>query len=138
MTNDATFPISTFGTTVVTWTYDDSSQLTSEHRSGSNAYRNTFSYDPVGNRLVLNEDGARTSTVFDAANQIEHSQAAAGRTTYTFDADGNQQVVEQPSGDRTTNVWDYENRMTAVQLPSGSPVTMSYSPDNRRVSREEA
>ena len=122
----------------VTWTYDNSSQLTSEHRSGANAYRNTFVYDPVGNRLVLNEDGARTSTVFDAANQIEHSQAAAGRTTYTFDADGNQQVVEQPSGDRTTNVWDYENRMTAVQLPSGSPVTMSYSPDNRRVSREEA
>ena len=76
--------------------------------------------------------------MFDAANQIQHSEAAAGRTIYTFDAVGNQKIVEQTNGNRTTNVWDYENRMTAVQLPSGSPVTMSYNPVNRRVSREGA
>ncbi|MEQ9586382.1 MAG: RHS repeat-associated core domain-containing protein, partial [Parvibaculaceae bacterium] len=121
----------------VTWTYDDSSQLTSEHRSGAHAYRNTFVYDPVGNRLVLNEDGARTTTIFDAANQIEHSDAAAGRTTYTFDADGNQQIVEEPNNDRTTNVWDYENRLTAVQLPTGTNVTMTYLPENLRVTSDD-
>ncbi|MEQ9586804.1 MAG: RHS repeat-associated core domain-containing protein, partial [Parvibaculaceae bacterium] len=120
----------------VTWTYDNTSQVTSEHRSGAHAYRNTFVYDSVGNRLILNEDGNRTTTVFDAVNQIEHSEAAAGRTTYTFDADGNQQVVEQPDNYRTTNVWDYENRLMNVVLPDGTRSTITYQPNNLRVTSD--
>jgi YD repeat-containing protein len=73
-----------------------------------------------------------------AINCIQHSEDASGRVTYTFDADGNRQVVEQPNGDRTTNVWDYENRLTATQKAGGTNVTMTYTPDNRRVTREEA
>ena len=121
----------------VTWTYDNASQLTSEHRSGVNTYRNTFVYDAVGNRLVLNEDGTRTTTSYDAASQIDVSEAAAGRTTYTFDADGNQQIVEQPSSDRTTNVWDYENRLTNTVLPNAARCTLSYQPDNLRVTSDD-
>ncbi len=121
----------------ITWTYDNASQLTSEHRSGANAYSNTFVYDPVGNRLVLNEDATRTTTVFDAANQIEYSQATAGRTTYTFDADGNQQIMALPSADRITNTWDYENRLTTVALPNATRVTNTYHPDNLRVSSDD-
>ena len=121
----------------VTWTYDDSNQLTSEHRSGASAYRNTFVYDPVGNRLVLNEDGIRTTTVFDGASQIEYSESAAGRTTYTFDTDGNQQIVEQPDNNRTTSVWDYENRMTSVILSDKTRSTMTYQPNNLRVTSND-
>ncbi|MEQ9586379.1 MAG: RHS repeat-associated core domain-containing protein [Parvibaculaceae bacterium] len=121
----------------VTWTYDNSSQLTSEHRSGANACRNTFVYDPVGNRLVLNNDGTRTTSTFDAVNQIEHSEATAGRTTYTFDTDGNQQIVEAPSGNRTTNVWDFENRLTNVTLPDATRSSMTYQPDNLRVTSDD-
>ena len=36
----------------VTWTYDNTYQLTNEQRSGSNCYNITYTYDPVGNRLV--------------------------------------------------------------------------------------
>jgi hypothetical protein len=42
----------------VTWTYDAAYQLINEDRSGANAYNTTYVYDPVGNRLVKNEDGA--------------------------------------------------------------------------------
>ncbi|REJ94334.1 MAG: hypothetical protein DWQ29_02975, partial [Planctomycetota bacterium] len=59
-------------------------------------------------------------------------------TTYTFDADGNQELVVEPSGDRTTTSWDYENRTTLVQLPSGIRNTMAYEPDGLRVKLEES
>ncbi len=36
----------------VTWTYDNTYQLTAEHRDGANAYAHTFTYDALGNRLV--------------------------------------------------------------------------------------
>ncbi len=122
----------------VTWSYDATYQLTGEHRTGSNAYRDTYTYDASGNRTLKNHDGARTTSAYDAANQLIYSEDASGRTTYTFDADGNQEVVEQPSGDRTTYAWDYENRMTSAQLPSGVRNTMAYEPDGLRVKLEES
>ena len=43
----------------VTWSYDKTYQLTNEQRSGSNSYNITYTYDPVGNRLVLINGGVR-------------------------------------------------------------------------------
>ena len=120
----------------VTWSYDHSYQLTREQRSGANSYDDEYKYDSVGNRKEKTADGARTTTVYDAANQISYSEGSIGKTTYAFDADGNQQIVEEPNGDRTTTIWDYENQSTLYQLPSGALVTMSYNADNRRVRKE--
>jgi RHS repeat-associated protein len=122
----------------VTWSYDNTYQLTGEHRTGSNGYRDTYTYDPSGNRTLKVHDGARTTYAYDAANQLTYSHDVSGRTTYTFDADGNQQVVRAPSGDRTTYVWDYENRMTSVQHPSGIRNTMAYDADGLRIKLEES
>ena len=122
----------------VTWSYDATYQLTGEHRTGSTPYRDTYTYDASGNRLLKIHDGARTTSAYDAASQLIYSEDASGRTTYTFDADGNQEVVEQPSGERTTYAWDYENRMTSVRLPSGVRNTMAYDADGLRVKLEES
>ncbi len=119
------------------WSYDAAYQLTAEHRTGSNAYRNTYVYDNRGNRILKNLDGQRTTSTYDAANQLAWSQDASGRTTYTFDADGNQQVVLSPSGDRVTNVWDYENKLVGVQHPADSRETMAYDPDGKRIKLQE-
>ncbi len=115
-----------------------SSFLTAEHRTGTVPYRNTFTYDSVGNRLVKNENGARTTYSYDAANQLETSIDTSGTTTYTFDDAGNQQLVQAPSGDRTTTTWDYENKTTLVELPTGIRNTMVYEPDGLRVKLEES
>ncbi|WP_417850320.1 RHS repeat domain-containing protein [Thalassoglobus sp.] len=122
----------------VTWSYDATYQLTAEHRTGTVPYRNTFTYDSVGNRLLKNETGVRTTYSYDAANQLETSIDASGTTTYTFDADGNQQLVQAPNNDRTTTTWDYENKTTLVELPTGIRNTMAYEPDGLRVKLEES
>ena len=79
----------------VTWTYDKTYQLTNESRSGAHAYNTTYTYDPVGNRLVKDDSSALTTSTYDAANQLQTSVAAAGTTTYTFDGAGNQHVAQE-------------------------------------------
>jgi YD repeat-containing protein len=88
---------------------------------------------------VNNQGGSRTTTTtYDAANQIVYSQAVAGRTTYVFDANGNQQVVKNPDGTRVTTTWNFENQPTQYNQPSNLTcpvVTMAYNADNQRVQK---
>jgi len=95
-------------------------------------------FDSRGNRTVNNQGGARTTTTYDTANQIVYSVAAAGRTTYPFDADGNQQIVRNPDGTRVTTTWDFANQPTQYNQPGNttfSVVTMTYNADNQRVEK---
>lgn len=101
------------------------------------AYNTTFVYDPLGNRLLKNETGARTTSSYDVANQLERSEDASGVTTYTFDRNGNQHESTDPSGARTTYQWDYENQLIQIRNPDASRVTMSYNADFRRVQKIE-
>lgn len=121
----------------VTWTYDATNQLTSERRSGTNAYFHTFVYDSVGNRLVKNEDGTRASYTYDVASQLATAVDQSGTAAYAFDMNGNQQIVVEPPGQRSTWVWDYENHPVLVVLSSGFRITMTYNAIFRRVRREE-
>jgi YD repeat-containing protein len=86
---------------------------------------------PGGLRFAL------TTAAYDAADQLQTSVGPAGTTTYTFDAAGNQQIVEEPSGARTTSTWSYENQTTLVVKPSGARITSTYNADNRRVRKEQ-
>jgi len=122
----------------VTWSYDKQNQLLGEHRTGTNAYRQTFTYDAGGNRTLKNADAVRTTYSYDAANQLKYGQAVAGRTTYSYDATGNQRIEQPATGNRTTTTWNFENQPTQYRLPTGSPVTMTYNGDNRRVTSQQS
>ena len=111
----------------LTLTYDKTYQLTREHRSGTHAYDTTHVWDPVGNRLVKIENGARTTSTFDAANQILTAKTAGGTTTFTFDSAGNQRTDKVPGGGTTTNTWDNDNRRTKVHLATGVVNTSTYA-----------
>ena len=96
--------------------------------------------------MVKQPSGQRTTNVWDDQNclrrvvlpdasvtdQLHTSHDASGVTTFTFDANGNQQIVEAADGSRTTYTWDYENQTTLIELPTGQRVTMAYNADNRR------
>ena len=51
----------------VTYSYDNTSQLLAEHRSGLSGYAQTFTYDAAGNRIKLEKDGSLTRSEYDAA-----------------------------------------------------------------------
>ena len=80
----------------VTWTYDNIYQLKNEQRSGSNSYNITYTYDPVGNRLTEINGGVRTTSTYNAANELTKTQVIAGTTTITYDANGNLLMSRNP------------------------------------------
>jgi len=118
-----------------TWLYDHINQLKVEAFSGSFPYRNTFAYDAVGNRILKNENSARTTYTYDAANQLQNSIDTVGITSFVYDANGNQELILASDGSRTTSLWDYENRQSTTLLPT-SRITFSYDPNGLRIRKE--
>ena len=126
------------GTSVVTWSYDETYRLKTEKRSGTGAFSTTYTYDDVGNRTVQQKGGALTSYTYDAANQLVTSVSAAGMTTYTYDQAGNLTLVHAPGNVRTSYSWDDENRNTKLIIPGGAITTMAYRHDGLRVRKQTA
>jgi YD repeat-containing protein len=89
---------------VVSWTYDPTYQLTNEVRSGANSYNITYVYDAVGNRTLIVNNGARTTSTYNAANELATSQSSAGVTTNTYDGDGNLLTSLAPGSQTTTYI----------------------------------
>jgi len=122
---------------VVSWNYDPTYQLTNEQRSGANSYNITYTYDAVGNRTVMVNNGVPTTYTYNAANELATNQGVAGVTTYTFDGCGNLLTSLAPGGQLTTNTWDGESRLTQVALPSGTVDVITYNGDGQRVQKQD-
>lgn len=104
--------------------------------SGSN-YDHQYQYDAVHNRNVKDIDGVRTTSTFDAANQLVYEQIDSSRTTFTFDANGNEILVLKPDGARTTTIWSYENDSIVVATPEKGTQTSVYDPDSLRIKKQD-
>jgi RHS repeat-associated protein len=98
----------------------------------------THTYDAVGNRLTKTDGGARTTYVYDNANQTRRSQDSTGITTYLFDASGNLGHSQNASNQRTTYTWDFENRLVKLALSSGTRNTFAYNGDGMRVQKQDS
>jgi RHS repeat-associated protein len=122
----------------VTWAYDKTYQLKNEQRSGSNSYNITYTYDAAGNRLTEINGGVRTTSTYNAANELTKTQVVAGVTTMTFDANGNLLTSRNPSNQRTSYTWDFENRLTQVSLPTAIVDTFTYNGDGQRVQKQDS
>jgi RHS repeat-associated protein len=148
--------------TRTTWSYDQTYQLLGERRTttkswdtlslddwaslsldeldhlavsgASTLFHTTYTYDPAGNRILMEDSGVRTTYSYDAANEILWHETPTGRTTYTHDAAGNRIAKETTEG-VTTYTWDADNRMTVAEPPAGV-VTMVYNAIGQRVGKE--
>lgn len=106
------------------YTYDAVYELT-QVTQGNNTTE-SYSYDPVGNRL---------SSLAVAAYSYNNSNEliSTSNASYTYDNNGNTLTKADSTG-TTTYAWDYENRLTSVTLPgSGGTVSFKYDPFGRRV-----
>ena len=123
----------------VTWSYDKTYQLTGEHRTGANAYRHTFAYDPAGNRTLKNEDGQRTSLCLRCG---QPARAVRGRLRPD---DVHLRRRRQPA-DRGETLAATARRASGTtrtapawcSCPRGVRNTMAYDPDGLRVKLEES
>lgn len=110
------------------YTYDELYRLTGETVSGGLSYANTFTYDPVGNRLTQVKTVTSTTPInyaYDARDRLLTENA----TTYTWDDNGN---LRTKSGE-ATYFWDFENRLIRVEKTDGITVTHTYDADGNRV-----
>ena len=89
-----------------------------------------YTYDSVGNRLTMDNNGVITSYTYDDDNRI----LSAGTTTYSHDNAGNLLSKQDASG-TTSYTYDYHNRLVQVSTPS-SIVNYTYSGIGNRKSQD--
>ncbi len=106
------------------YTYDPIYELTQVTQGASTT--ETYSYDPVGNRLS-------SSAVPNYNYNVSNELTSNSNGSYTYDANGN--TLSDPSGKSYT--WDFENRLTQAIVPgtNGGTTTFKYDPFGRRIEK---
>ncbi len=106
------------------YAYDPIYQLTGVTQNSAST--ESYSYDPVGNRL--SSLGVSPYNV-----KVSNELTAKPGVTYTYDGNGNTLTKVDGTG-TTTYAWDFENRLTSTTLPaSGGTVSFKYDPFGRRI-----
>jgi RHS repeat-associated protein len=112
---------------VVHYGYDALDRIISEVREG--VLTASYQYDAVGNRIMLNRNGATTSYTYDVDDRL----LAAGPATYAYDANGN--LVSRTFGGATTNYeWNRDNRLVRTAGAAGT-AEFTYDVDGNRVAK---
>jgi RHS repeat-associated protein len=120
---------------VDTYGYDWGSRLTSEVRTGTNAYSYSYTLDPVGNRTGETLGTATTSFTLDNDDQLNSTSSSTGGfvNSYSYNANG-EQTGRTLSGTAYTLAFDYDGELTSIT--QGSAITsFTYDALGRRVSR---
>jgi RHS repeat-associated protein len=109
--------------------YDDTSQLIGWTAPWGR--RVDYTYDALGNRLSVRDDG--TNTVYTVNNLNQYTQV--GSTTYQYDADGNLTNKVAPEG-TTSYGWSFENKLIRCAGLTGECYT-SYDARGNIVHRSQ-
>jgi len=122
--------VMSMGSSGLSYSYDKTGQLVAE--TGKVAGINVsvlFSYDKMGNRLSLNDDGVLTANRFNALNQLRLS----GEVAFTYDKNGN--LIKRKAGTVSEYfAYDYEDRLVSYSAP-GKVVSYVYDAFGRRLSK---
>jgi len=113
----------------LSYSYDDLYRLIEATRPLPSQPVETFTYDPVGNRLL--RDGQTTNAVFDNANRLIEDQE------YTYDYDNNGNLVEKTNKSTlevTQYTYDAENRLIQIDKP-GTTATYRYDGLGQRIEK---
>jgi len=122
----------------VTWSYDNTYQLTRERRDGDYSYDVTYTYDAVGNRATKLAGGVTTTYTYNAANKMTKFDDNSGITTFTYDGNGNQVTKEVPEEDVTTYAYKFENKMVGITYPDQSLNTFTYDGEGKRLQKQDS
>jgi RHS repeat-associated protein len=106
-------PPSSSGPVTINYTYDPLNRLTAADYSTGDYYH--YTYDPVGNRLSLNNSVNNQQTTTNYTYDIANRMTQAGNATYTWDNNGN-----LLSNGTNTYTYDPANRLATVSRQQAS------------------
>jgi len=119
---------------VISYTYNDRSELTGASSNVDTTYTHSYAYDPIGNRTVASEAGVPWSYATNSLNQYTSATENNMQLDFAYDLDGSMtyRPVDVTSG--WTQVWNGENRM--VETSKGTDrLTFRYDYMGRRVEK---
>jgi len=122
------------------YAYDALDRLLSATLKNSSGTVKTYGYgyDKNGNRTTATVDGATTTAAFNGADQLcwtapgspaspACGSPAAGATTYTYDANGNQTGSTTPSGAGTATTYNSLDQATTITPTAQAPYAVTYA-----------
>ena len=120
--------------TALNYVYDAKEQLVQATRPFLGEPDETFTYDPVGNRL--NRDGQSGDSIFDAANRLLED----GEFCYAYDANGNlvskqAKLSGSCSGTLTEYRYNPEDQMVEVIVDGTTTAEYAYDGLGRRIQK---
>jgi len=109
------------------YTYDPVYRLLSATHPQPENPAETFTYDPVGNRL---SDGTYNDHAYNADNRLTSYDSVI----YTYDNNGNTISKTDVTG-MTYYTYDPENRLTRIDFPDATYAEYKYDPFGRRIQK---
>ncbi len=107
--------------------------------TGTDPYRLSYTYDPVGDMTSVTDDGTTRGYGYPApgAGTVRpHAVTSIGPDSYGYDSDG-RLTSRTVDGTSSTLGWDDDGDLTSV-TPTGSPATtFAYSADKDRLIRRD-
>jgi RHS repeat-associated protein len=124
------------GVTYLTNVYDASGRVSQQ--TDADGYLRTFDYSTPGKTVYTDQEGQKTTYLYDSQARVTGTTDAAGNSTaYTYDDNDN--VTSYT--DQADNVWKYAYdagaHVTQTTLPDGSDVKYTYTPSGEIASMTE-
>ena len=103
-----------------TYAYDNNNRLVSEtsrNSGGSVTNTQTYTYDNNGNNLTAADGNGTITYTYDALNRVSTETDVWGlTTTYSYNANNQQTLMQDSKAGVTTNVYDSADRLSSVQF----------------------
>ena len=119
------------------WTYDANSLPLSQTLPRGGVYH--YAYTAGRLSEVTDPAGVITRYGYDANGRMLYQEDGLGhRTTFTYDAIGNQLAVTNPLNQTTTSSYDHRNRLRSVTDASGATTAFVYDLNGNLASSTDA
>ena len=97
-------------------------------------YYDSYTYDPIGNRVAASEAGVQWTYTTNSLNQYTSATESNVQLNFAYDLDGSMTYRPVDAASGWTQVWNGENRM--VETYKGSDrLTFTYDYMGRRVEK---
>jgi RHS repeat-associated protein len=117
---------------VISYGYDWGGRLTSESRTGTHSYSESYGLDGVGNRTSQTVGGTSTSFTINSDDQLTATSGGFSNS-YGYNSNG-EQTSRTLAGTAYTLSYDYDGQLTSI-VQGVSPTSFTYDALGRRVSR---